>query len=97
MDPDLISLALHTHRGLVKRILCDPYLSDTFWRDPENPRARGWATEDANHIDQHFKAHEYCTVLRQVSSRLFVFRGQIVHGASSGGSRLNRGSLKYCL
>jgi hypothetical protein len=29
--------------------------------------------------------------------RLFIFRGQLVHGASSGGSRLNRPSLKYCL
>jgi len=93
----LIAERLHRHRGLVKKILSDPYLSETFWREPDHPKAKGWATADANYIDVHFKAHDYCKVLKQVMQRLFVLRGQIVHGASTGGSKLNRGSLKYCL
>jgi hypothetical protein len=97
MDAGLVSAALHRHRGLIKRVLSDEYLSDVFWRDPDNPKVRGWATEEAHHIDQHFKAHEYSKVLREVTGRLFVLRGQIVHGASTGGSRLNRTSLHYCL
>jgi hypothetical protein len=26
-----------------------------------------------------------------------MFRGQLIHGASSGGSRLNRTTLRHCL
>jgi len=97
LNEELIADQLHRHRGLAKKILSDPYLSETFWRKPDHPKARGWATADANYIDVHYKAHEYCKVLKQVTQRLFVLRGQIVHGASTGGSKLNRGSLKYCL
>ena len=35
--------------------------------------------------------------MEQVMDRLFTLRGQIIHGASSGGSRLNRKSLDDCL
>jgi hypothetical protein len=97
MDLALIAEKLHRHRGLLKKILSNPYLSDVFWRAPEHPKAKGWATADANYIDRHFKDRDYCKVLTQAMQRLFVLRGQIVHGASTGGSRLNRSSLRYCL
>ena len=97
MDKSLIADRLHKHRGLSKKILSDPYLSDVFWREPDNPKAKGWAAADSNYIDLNFKAHDYAKVIKQVMQRLFVLRGQIVHGASTGGSKLNRGSLKYCL
>ena len=96
-DEDSIAKKLHAHRGLVKKLLADPYLSEVFWRDPDNPKAKGWAASDSNYIDVNFKAHAYCKVLTQVMQRLFVLRGQIVHGASTGGSSLNRSSLKYCV
>jgi hypothetical protein len=48
-------------------------------------------------LDRHLKNGDVGTVVIQAMHRLFVLRGQLVHGASSGGSRLNRGSLKYCL
>lgn len=59
--------------------------------------AKGWATEDADHNDQHYEEHGYCRVLMQATNRLFVLRGQIVHGASSGRSGLNRSSVHYSL
>ena len=97
MDPMLLAEKLRRHRGLVKKILSDPYLAEVFWRQPDHPKAKGWATEDSNYIDRNFKDQNYCKVLTQVMHRLFVLRGQLVHGASTGGSRLNRSSLRYCL
>jgi hypothetical protein len=88
---------LHHHRGLVKKILADPYLSEVFWRSPDDPKSKGWATQDESYLDKNFKNHDYARVLTQVMQRLFVLRGQIVHGASTGGSRLNRPALRYCL
>ena len=74
----------------------NPYLTADFWRQHDHPKAKGWATADANYLDKHLKEGHVCVVLGQILQRLAVFRGQLVHGASSGGSRLNRGSLKYC-
>jgi hypothetical protein len=88
---------LKRSRGLARKLLQNPYLSATFWRDPENPKAKGWATQDASFYDRNLKEGHVCRVLEQAVDRLFVLRGQIVHGASTGGSRLNRSSLNYAL
>lgn len=96
-DKPLMAQMLKQQRGLVKKLLENPFLSATFWKQPDHPETKSWATADADHLDQHLKNGEISIVLIQATHRLFVFRGQLVHGASSGGSRLNRGSLKYCL
>lgn len=88
---------LRQHRGLVKKLLGNAYLSPVFWRNPEDPKARGRATEDQNYIERNLRNNEYRKLLDQVLERLYVFRGQLVHGASTSGSRLNRTTLKYCL
>jgi hypothetical protein len=88
---------LHRCRSLLKRILGNGFLSNVFWRNPSHPKAKGWATEDANYLDRNLKSQDYCKVLDQVMERLFVLRGQLVHGASTGGSRLNRSSLHSSL
>ena len=95
MDIQTVGAVLHRHRGLVNKLLSNAFLSDTFWREPDHPKAKGWATEDANYLDKNLKNHDYCRVLGQTVNRLYVLRGQIVHGASTGGSKLNRSSLKY--
>ena len=83
---------LRQHRGLVNKLLSNPFLAESFWRDTDNPKAKGWATQDANYLDKNLKEHDYCRVLSQAISRLYILRGQIVHGASTGGSSLNRTS-----
>lgn len=96
-DGPLFTEVLRKSRGLARKLLSDPYLSDVFWKEPDHPKARGWATEDASFFDRNLAAGKAALVLNQTMQRVFVLRGQLVHGASTGGSRLNRGSLKYCL
>ena len=93
----LLAQAVKESRGLVKKLLENPFLSAVYWKQPDHPQAKTWATAEAADLDAHLRNGEISTVLIQAMHRLFVFRGQLVHGASSGGSRLNRGSLKYCL
>lgn len=93
-DPPTIKLLCHQHRPLLKRMLADPYLSATFWKSPDHPKAKGWATQDVNHLDHHFRDKQYAVVLTQAMDRLFILRGQIVHGASTRGSRHNRTALR---
>ena len=38
---------LRRYRPLVKKLLEDPFLSTSFWRDPFNPKAKGWGAADA--------------------------------------------------
>ena len=97
MDGGRVGQFFQRHRGLVKKLLEDPFLSPVFWRDPANPKAKGWATQDANYLDRNLRAREWCKLLEQVSDRLYVLRGQLMHGAATGGGKLNRQSLKYCL
>lgn len=88
---------IRQQRGLAKKILQNPYIAYSFWKNPEHPKAKGWATEDANYLDRNLKNGDYRKVVEQVMDRLFVLRGQLVHGASTGGSRLNRSSLTAAL
>lgn len=97
MDLQTIGLLLRRHRGLVNKLLSNAFLSDVFWREPDHPKAKGWATEDANYLDKNLKEQAYSRVLAQLLSRLYVLRGQIVHGASTGGSRLNRTPLRHAI
>lgn len=97
LDKESILAMLRGSRGLVNKLLSDPFLADVFWRDPAHPKAKGWATEDSNFIDRNLKAADAVRVLGQAVDRMFVLRGQIVHGASTGGSKLNRKGLNYCL
>jgi len=85
------------HRGLVRKLLENAYLAEIFWRNPTDPKAKGRGAEDANHLAAHLKAGEYKMLLHQVLGRLYVLRGQMVHGASTSGSRLNLNTRKYCL
>lgn len=93
-DPSAVAALLRQSRPLVKKVLSDAFLSPGFWRAPDNPKAKGWATQDVNYLERNLKNQDYARLLDQVLERLYVLRGQMVHGASTGGSRLNRGSLR---
>lgn len=97
LDSAAVGAMLRENHGLVRKVLGNPFLSNVFWREPQNPAAKGWATEDEKHLSRNLHTGQWCRALEQVVDRLYVLRGQIVHGASTGGSRLNRTTLKYCL
>ena len=84
---------LRSLRPQIKRLFENPYLSETFWRDPAHPKAKGWGMQDDKHLDTHLKHREVFALLEQIMSRLSVLRGQLVHGASTSKSKLNRGTL----
>ena len=93
LDGSLVTAIVRRYRPLIKTLLDDPYLSVVFWRDTDDPKNKGRATQDGNYIERNFKENKYDTVLCQAMQRLFVLRGQLVHGASTSGGRLNRKPL----
>jgi hypothetical protein len=96
-DGEAVAAALREKRGLAKKLLENAFLSNVFWRDPRNPNAKTWAAQDAHHLDRNLRDGAHGRVLEQVMDRLYVLRGQMVHGAATGGGKLNRQTLRYCL
>ncbi|MCY2986594.1 MAG: HEPN domain-containing protein, partial [Planctomycetota bacterium] len=90
----IISL-LQENRRLVLTILGNSNLNRYFWHEPDaenagkvrhaRHRAEGWYAED-----------RWTTILDQVVERVYLLRCQLVHGAATLGSRLNRTALKHC-
>jgi hypothetical protein len=96
-DPAMIGATLRRLRALEKKILENFFLANTFWRDPENPKSKSWSVEDAKHLDRNHQICDTCRLQNQIMSRLYVMRGQLVHGAATGGGKLNRKTLGHCV
>lgn len=92
-----LELLVLNNRAIAKRLLENPYLSEAFWRDPANPKAKGFGADDANYLASNLKHREYGRILDQIFSRLYVLRGQIVHGAATSNSKLNKKTRDDCL
>ncbi len=90
-----IAAMLADHRPLVRTLLEDEYLSRWFWQDPTEERARkqrkAWFDAQAWYLDgRHHR------ILDRTLERIYLQRCQLVHGAATRSSRLNRVSLGRC-
>jgi hypothetical protein len=96
MDTDKAGLLAETIKAMERDILWlleNKFLDPRFWKDPDNP---------GNVRAKYHRAarlyHDRCwgPILEYALERIAVLRGQIVHGAATRGSRLNRQSLQRC-
>jgi len=97
VETDRVIEFLRVSKPILRKLLGSPYLSNVFWRDPTSARAADLARQDVYNLDRLLRDRRADKLLNAALDRVFVFRGQLVHGASSGGSRLNRSSLESCL
>jgi len=84
------------HKKLVMSLLEDVYLSGYFWQEPTADRAKksgktkysaqGWYVEK-----------RWVMILDEVLDRVYLMRCQLVHGAASHNSSLNRQTLHRCV
>ena len=90
-----IRSVLVEHKQLVVAILENAYLNRYFWEDPTEP-------SKSRHTKGRFRAHSWYVenrwlmIAEQLLDRIYLLRCQVVHGASTYGSRLNRDALKHC-
>jgi len=76
----------------ILRLVENRFLYDKFWLDP------GANHEDALHqkvkaLMPRFNAHNPCPILQVAFERLWILRNQLMHGAATKGSSLNRRTL----
>jgi hypothetical protein len=87
---------LTEHKRLVMSILDDSYLGGYFWKDPSVARAKQ-TTREKRQAATWYIEKRWALVIESLLERIYLLRCQLVHGASSHGSRLNRDSLRRCI
>ncbi len=90
---ELLAKQLVAIRPQVLALLENKFLDPRFWREPQVSRG---------HRGQYHRAltiyieKRWRDLLTMALDRVYVLRGQIVHGAATRGSKLNRVVLKQC-
>lgn len=74
-------------------VLENKFLDPRFWHDPEHP---GNVRAQYHRGVRVYFEKNWHLLLDYTFERIAVLRGQIVHGAATRGSRLNRESLSRC-
>lgn len=92
---DYLPGTLQHHKRLVESLLDDQYLSDFFWEEPGDQRAR--QSKSAKYRSRTwYIEHNWTLILDEVMERIYLMRCQLVHGAATYGGKLNRVSLRRC-
>lgn len=87
---------LQQDRRLVLTILGNAYLNGYFWHDPcfENAgkAGRGWRHK----AEGWYAQKDWGLILEKMVDRIYLLRCQLVHGAATLRSRMNRTAVKHC-
>ncbi len=86
---------LQEHRPLVMAILEDAYLSRHFWQEPTLKRA-GQSKKAKFDAQTWYLQENWTLILDRVVERIYLLRCQLVHGASTYNSSLNRTASRRC-
>jgi len=90
-----VSGILEQHRKLVMAIYEDEYLSKYFWEEPTDERARKTMKTKFD-ARTWYVEKRYGMILHRLLERVYFLRCQLVHGAATFGSDLNRKALRRC-
>lgn len=83
------------HKKLVIAILDDNFLGSYFWRDPTKERAFQ-TSKDRRQAAMWYIERRWSLVLEALLDRIYFLRCQLMHGAATYGSKLNRTSMRRC-
>jgi len=91
----IVSLLLD-HRGLVLAILGNAYLNSYFWHDPCCEKAGKTGRGGRNKAQGWYAQKDWSIILEKLVERIYLLRCQLVHGAATLRSGLNREAVKHC-
>lgn len=89
-----LSTCLTEHRPLVLTILEDEYLANYFWKAP-SPETRKSVRATKQRAQSWYFDRNWTLTLDHVLDRVYLLRCQLMHGAATCGSQLNRTSLRH--
>ncbi|MDB4671727.1 HEPN domain-containing protein [Pirellulaceae bacterium] len=91
----LINQCLTEHETLVVSICSDQFLNSVFWRLLDTDK-RFNPNRDKYSIERLFNEKKWSLILDELIQRIYLVRCQLVHGASTYESRLNRETVGNC-
>ncbi len=91
----LIQKLLTENRELVKAIVGDEFLNKYFWQDPSEDQARRAQNSARKLPSWHFEGR-FIPILDITLSRVYLIRCQLIHGAATYDSKLNRVAVGRC-
>lgn len=94
-DQDVVVGTLKDHKPLVVSIFDDEFLSRYFWQDPSEQRARK-VKKTKYDARTWFVTGKWSLILDRVVERVYFLRCQLVHGAATYQSSLNRVASHRC-
>lgn len=86
---------LMDHKPLVMSIFDDEFLSRYFWQDPTDKRA-SQSKKTKYDARTWFVMGNWSLILDRVVERIYFLRCQLVHGAATYNSSLNRTATRHC-
>lgn len=90
----LIAL-LQEHRGLALTILGNAYLNRYFWQAPNGEQAGKTGRGGRRKAESWYAQKDWGIILGNTVDRIYLLRCQLVHGAATLRSQLNRTALKH--
>lgn len=96
LDADgVVAGVLTSERKLVEAILKDAYVTRYFWRDP-SPKQAGKAGKAYFDSRTWYLEQRWPLLLDRLLERIYLVRCQLVHGAATRDSKLNRTCVRRC-
>jgi hypothetical protein len=90
-----LSSTLVEHKKLVLAILGNSYLNRHFWSAAEPAAVDRFAQAKRKALSWYVEKR-WLMVSEQVLERIYLLRCQVVHGAATSGSKLNRDAMRHC-
>ncbi|MGI9498052.1 MAG: hypothetical protein ACR2NK_18490 [Mariniblastus sp.] len=91
----LIKAYLIEQQTLISQICSDPFVNKFFWKALGTERRFNQRRDEIS-IQRMYGDENYCQILHEVFSRIYLVRCQLIHGAATFGSKLNREIVKQC-
>lgn len=90
-----IADTLMDHRPLVLTILEDKYVSSFYWKDPGEQSAHK-VRKVKYEAQSWYLNGNWAGILERLIERIYFVRGQLVHGAATFNSKVNRSAVRQC-
>lgn len=91
----IIAETLQENRTRIMAIFEDEFLSQYFWKDPTDQRASR-SKKTMYEARTWFVMKKWAMILERVVERIYFLRCQLVHGAATHNSQLNRTAIRHC-
>lgn len=94
-EAEYIRAVLVEHKQLVLAILGNAYLNRHYWQEPRE-QSMGRFRSASRRAHSWYFEKRWLIIMEQFTERIYLLRCQIIHGAATCGSRLNRDALRRC-